>query len=302
MKARRYILGAAFLTFGAFSLVAQNANVNTSMTPGNAPVISSFTPSTDVYKQESIIPEKKPVPYSYIREADVMWAKDVWRTIDLRHRMNMPLRYPLEGSISDGDRYSLFGLLMEGIQTEEITPYEWNPITGWKDPFAKVTSLEQIYNVTGGDSISDVDGNFLKMGQSKQNVMQFQLQEQWYFDKQHSTMKVRIIALAPIYYQYFNEFGEALPAPRPGVPFIVHFPQCRRLFATHAVYNPKNDAQAISFDDLFFQRRFSSTVIAESNVFGNRMLTDYKVGQDILLEAERIKNDLFIMEHDLWEY
>jgi gliding motility associated protien GldN len=302
MKARRYILGAAFLTFGAFSLVAQNANVNTSMTPGNAPVISSYTPSRDVYKQESIIPEKKPVPYSYIREADVMWAKDVWRTIDLRHRMNMPLRYPLEGSISDGDRYSLFGLLMEGILTEEITPYEYNPITSWKDPFSKVTSLEQIYNMTDGDSIFDVDLNFLKMSQSKQNVMQFQLQEQWYFDKQHSTMKVRIIALAPVYYQYFNEFGEPLPSPRPQIPFIVHFPQCRRLFATHAVYNSKNDAQSISFDDLFFQRRFSSMVIAESNVFGNRMLKDYKVGQDILLEAERIKNDLFIMEHDLWEY
>jgi hypothetical protein len=43
-------------------------------------------------------------------------------------------------------------------------------------------------------------------------------------------------------------------------------------------------------------------VIAESNVFGNRMLRDYKLGQDILLEAERIKNDLLNMEHDLWEY
>ena len=32
------------------------------------------------------------------------------------------------------------------------------------------------------------------------------------------------------------------------------------------------------------------------------MLTDYKLGEDVLLEAERIKNDLFTMEHDLWEY
>ncbi len=58
----------------------------------------------------------------------------------------------------------------------------------------------------------------------------------------------------------------------------------------------------MSFDDLFMQRRFSSIIIGESNVFGNRLLTDYKLGQDVLLEAERIKNDLFIMEHDLWEY
>ena len=283
------------------SINAQN-QVNTSVIPGNAPVITAYTPSTDVYKAETIIPEKKPVPYTYIREADVMWSKDIWRAIDLRHRMNMPLRYPLEGSMSDGERYSLFGLLMEGIKTEEITPYEFNGVTGWKDPFSKITSLDEIYRRTDGDTVVDNEGNFLRVGQSMANILQFQIQESWFFDKKHSTMKVRIVAIAPVFYSYYDEFNNPLPSPRPSIPFVVHFPQCRRLFATHSVYNPNNDAQAISFDDLFMQRRFSSTIIAESNVFGNRMLTDYKLGEDVLLEAERIKNDLFTMEHDLWEY
>ncbi len=300
MKIRRYFIGTVGLAVFVISLSAQN--VSTSITPGSTPGISTYTPSTDVYKKETIIPEKKPVPYGYIRESDVMWAKDVWRTIDLRHRMNMPLRYPVEGVMGDGERYSLFGLLMEGIKTEEITPYEYNPITGWKDPFSKITSLEQIYELSGGDTISDDEGNFLRVDQRSVDIIQFQLQEQWFFDKQHSVMKVRIVALAPIFYDRFNEFDELLPVPRRRMPFIVHFPQCRRLFATHSVYNPNNDAQSISFDDLFFQRRFSSTIIAESNVFGNRLLTDFKLGQDVLLEAEQIKKDLFIMEHDLWEY
>lgn len=295
MKARRFIFGAAVLAIWTFSLSAQ--------TPGNAPVINSYTPSTDVYKSETIIPEKKPVPYAYVREADVMWSKDIWRSIDLRHRQNMPLRYPLEGTMSDGERYSLFGLIMEGIKSEEITPYAYFAIKGWKDPFSVVSSLEEVYRNSGGDSVYDNDGNFLEVQQGMTDIMQFQIQEQWFFDKKHSTMNVRIVALAPIYYQRFDEItGEVLPSPRYRVPFVVSFEQCRRLFATHSVYNPKNDAQAISFDDLFMQRRFSSTIIAESNEFGNRMLTDYKVGQDVLLEAERIKTDLFTAEHDLWEY
>ena len=295
MKARRFLFGAAVLAIWTFSLSAQ--------TPGNAPVINSYTPSTDVYKSETIIPEKKPVPYAYVREADVMWSKDIWRTIDLRHRQNMPLRYPLEGSMSDGERYSLFGLIMEGIKSEEITPYAYNAITAWKDPFSQVSSLEEVYRNSGGDTVYDDNGNFLEVQQGMTDIMQFQIQEQWFFDKKHSTMNVRIVAVAPIYYQRYDEItGEMLPSPRPRVPFVVSFEQCRRLFATHSVYNPKNDAQAISFDDLFMQRRFSSTIIAESNEFGNRMLTDYKVGQDVLLEAERIKMDLFTAEHDLWEY
>ncbi|MCK5067753.1 MAG: gliding motility protein GldN [Bacteroidales bacterium] len=297
MKARRYLFGAAVLAIWTFSLSAQT------IAPGNAPVINSYSPSTDVYKSETIIPEKKPVPYGYIREADVMWGKDIWRSIDLRHRQNMPLRYPLEGTMSDGERYSLFGLLMEGIKSEEITPYQFNVITSWKDPFSQVSSLEDIYRQSGGDTVWDDNNNFLEVQQGMTDILQFQVQEQWYFDMKHSTMKVRIVALAPIYYQRYDEItGDPLPSPRYRIPFVVHFPQCRRLFATHSVYNPNNDAQTISFDDLFMQRRFSSTIIAESNVFGNRMLIDYKLGQDVLLEAERIKADLFNAEHDLWEY
>ncbi|NJO92630.1 MAG: hypothetical protein HC831_29455 [Chloroflexia bacterium] len=32
------------------------------------------------------IPDKKPVPYQYLREADVMWSKTVWRQIELKRK------------------------------------------------------------------------------------------------------------------------------------------------------------------------------------------------------------------------
>lgn len=298
---RKILFGAVVIAGFAISASAQT--VNTSISPDSPTVMSEQpSPSTDVYLKETIIPEKKPVAYPYVREADVMWAKDIWRTIDLRQRMNFPLRYPIEGTMSGGDRYSLFGLLMEGIKTEEITPYEYVPNVGWKDPFSKLTTLTEIYALTGGDTIYNNDGSFDRMGQGTSYVWQFMIQEQWFFDKKHSVMDVRIIALAPVYYNLFDDFNQRLPQPTKSIPFIVHFPQCRRLFATHAVYNANNDAAPISFDDLFFQRRFASTIMAESNVYGNRALNAYKTGQDILLEAEIIKSDLFIMEHDFWEY
>ena len=48
---------------------------------------------TEVYTREHI-PNKAPVPYAYIREADVMWAKDIYRIIDLKEKQNLPLYYP----------------------------------------------------------------------------------------------------------------------------------------------------------------------------------------------------------------
>lgn len=44
----------------------------------------------EVYVKEHI-PHKKAVPYEYIREADVMWSKIVYRMIDLRQKQNLPL-------------------------------------------------------------------------------------------------------------------------------------------------------------------------------------------------------------------
>jgi hypothetical protein len=50
---------------------------------------------------------------------------------------------------------------------------------------------------------------------------------------------------------------------------------------------------------------FDSYVIKESNEWDvdiNQFPEFRDNGVDALLESERVKNDLFIFEHDLWEY
>ena len=51
----------------------------------------------------------------------------------------------------------------------------------------------------------------------------------------------------------------------------------------------------------FGKRMFSSTIIKEANVF-DRSINQYMIGLDALLEANRIKEEIFNLEHDLWEY
>jgi hypothetical protein len=46
---------------------------------------------------------------------------------------------------------------------------------------------------------------------------------------------------------------------------------------------------------------FSSYIVKESNVY-DRSIQSYARGVDALLESERIKEELFTVEHDLWHY
>ena len=50
-----------------------------------------------IYPKEHVL-NRKPIPYPHVREADVMWAKKVWRVIDLREKINLPLYYPISTS------------------------------------------------------------------------------------------------------------------------------------------------------------------------------------------------------------
>ena len=250
---------------------------------------------------EKDITDKSPVPYPHLREADVMWSKKYVRIIDLREKMNLPLYYPTEPI---GDRKSLIDIIMEAVRSGEVTVYEARLMD---DEMNNPTTLGEIDAKLGAsiDStwVTDPVTNqqILTVIENKANtpeIKQYLMQEEWYFDKKHSVMKVRILGLCPIRF-YFNIETEK---PEKSKVFWVYFPDLRNTLVRNEVYNKYNDAHRISYDDLFMQRRFSSFIISQSNVYDNRQIIQYETGRMALLEANIIKEWLMNVEHDLWEY
>ena len=248
----------------------------------------------------------KPVPYPYLREADVMWSKTVWRIIDLHEKINLPLYYP---TVKIEGRYSLIDLLLYGIKNEGIVAYspdedsEFSNPLSWKDVenrFGVTNDTFQIENPETGL----VESKIIKNEINTAEVKKIMLKELWYFDKQRSKLEVKITGLCPIR-EYekteSNEENEESELKQKKI-FWVDFPSIRFLLASHYVFNQFNDIANISFDNLFFKRRFSSYIYKESNVYNDRTIGEYKTGLDEMLESEKIQNDIFVMEHDLWEH
>ncbi|MFC2113148.1 gliding motility protein GldN [Bacteroidota bacterium] len=268
---------------------------------------------TEVYDKEHI-PKKDPVPYPFIRESDIMYEKTVWRMINLREKMNQPYYYPTKPI---GDRMNLIQLLLEILKNplpgHQVFAYK--PLLNYE--FEQPMSIEDIMTVMKPDTVREpmFDSTIMdyKLTVTKVDVLyddinRVMVKEKWFFDRRYSTFQVRIIGLCPMKVTMKEiedpvtfelvKTGEVSPEPL----FWVYYPEIRYYLAKQEAFNPMNDAQRVSFDDLLNQRRFSSWIYQVSNVQENRRITDYASGMDAMFEAERIKYELFEFEHDLWEY
>ena len=290
-------------------------------------VISTLT-ATDISAQDILNEDKNSVykkeltlnkivkQYTPLREADVMWSRKIWREIDLREKMNHPFYYPENDGEANttGDRRSLIDVIYSAINEGSITAYgnaimddefrepmtqeEIKVIGGAEEKYIEVTDWDAV--AAGADPEEVTVQRLSKKQFDRNTVKKWRLKEEWFFDKQYSSMQVRILGLAPLQ-EDRDEVTERLTGTFSPL-FWVHFPEAREVLINAEIFNSvKNDAERRTYDDLFWKRMFNSTITMEANV-ANRRINEYMVGLDALLEAERIKAEIFNIEHDLWEY
>lgn len=256
-----------------------------------------------VYVRENN-PARRVIPYSFLREADVMWSKRIWRQIDLTEKINAPLRFPKTADTKD--RKNLINVLMDAVNEGSLTAYDPQD-----DEFTLPLTTEEFSKVGGADSISikvtsaeppydEYDSTVFRPF-NPDDVVMYRLKEEWFFDKQRSVLDCRIIGICPMTLARDQE-GNLVEGGQRKLLFWVYYPEARRIFANAEVANRFNSSQRLTYEDVFMKRMFNSYIIKEDNVY-NRRVDDYKTNPlDALVESERIKQDIINFETDLWEY
>jgi gliding motility associated protien GldN len=263
----------------------------------------SSIPAEDIFIDDIVskrlIIESRLLAQQPIREADLVWEKRIQRVIDTREKLNLAFR---------SQELNLFNTMRQLIANGDITVFADEKFT------TALTQEEVDGKLSKVDTIPDFDYEtytevikIVKNDVNWENIFSYRIKEVIYFDKQRSRVDIRILGIAPIYASPEDEAQGIPPYPL----FWVYYPEARAPLSKFRVFNDNNDMAPMTWTEVFDSRVFTSYIYKKSNVLDYR-LKDYfvanpdaevdRTGIDMLLQSEKIKNELLNFEHDLWEY
>ncbi len=289
LKFLRFFVLGLILTVASVSAYAQPDQDNPNVTEsGN----TTQKPPRDNFYDRYIYTEKNVLAYPFIHEKDVFWERRIWRLIDIREKFNHRFK---------NEKAPFINIILNAAKGGDITLYHTS-----NDEFTEPMTIDEMQNIGSSvdtiitfdpetfEEIREVVVNEL----NAEDIKKYRLKEVWFFDEERSDLDVRILGIAPILDRY-DDNGNFLNS---GPMFWIYYPEMREVLARQEAFNYHNDAQRMTWEDIFEARLFHSYIIKESNVY-DRRIKDYKTSpMDLLLESDKLKEQIFNFEHDLWTY
>ena len=271
------------------------------------PVAAQTRP--DMVHTEVLPTEQRPIPFSHLRESDVVWSTMLWKTIDLNEAFNQYMYFPLDQEDRSGKK-SLAYVLWEAMEREEIPIYEDDELLIPIDNQLFVQRYTKADTVQLEIGYDDDDNEIYETVITPKyfdgaEVFQYALREAWFIGKQDTRQDSRRLALAPM-----KDVTITLKSTREDVYMgraalfwvPMQHPSVRAVMARQkAYYDENNIINQPSWDDIFIKQLYNAFVTRESNRY-ERTINRYLVGKDALIEAAAIEEKVFEIGEDMWEY
>lgn len=307
------------LIFSIFLATAALSQAQTILNAKSPEEFRQLREENKIRKGDSIVSKEiTPLPYGYIDEKDVLKSMVVWEIIDMNDKLNQPLYHNSDGLVSQNK--SLYQILIDGINSGKITEVyddelftrRLSPEEIQKRTSKLVVSDDLIDKINSGAKVTEEDkkaGTDVYQTKSE-NVKLLKIKGMWYIDRRDSQMKYRLLGIAamgkdPQTMGVIGGDGELVDSGDDYIDlFWVYYPNVRPLLANAVVFNNKNLSSDITYDDILNARRFSSVIYKSDNGLGNGVIADYipRNADEQMEESERIKNQILMMENEMWNY
>ena len=228
---------------------------------------------------------------------DVVWMREIYRTLDLTKDTNGALYYPVE---PQGSKMNLFTTMFRLLAQKKIPAYEYQ-LDGTerfqKDAevtFREVLDRFQIYYemkkvANRRDSVLSVNNSDIPSA----DVLSYFIKEVWYFDQRTSTYG----SVCPVLHRSEDFSSEKMTFPMFWVNYQDLVPYLTQSKISVSNYN---NAANSTWEDFFTARLYKGDIYKTTNL-QNRTLSQYcSTDSAMLKEQKRIEKELADFENTLY--
>ena len=248
-------------------------------------------------KAETSLSERAKAQYTAQMPAptDVVWKRDIYRTLDMTKEKNAALYYPVEPL---GDRVNLFTLIIRLVADGKVPAYEYRSDGNelfTEDNKYKVTDMLDkfyIYYEDKGGKLTIADSD-IPSGE----VLSYFIKESSFYDQRTATYATRVTAICPVLHRSGDFGSETTKYPM----FWLNYDEVSPyLGMTPLMTSSYNNVSNMSIDDYFVRSLYEGDIYKTANL-QNKLLAQY-CPNDTALKAEqqRIEKELVTFENKLW--
>lgn len=226
---------------------------------------------------------------------DVVWKRDIYRTLDMTKEKNAALYYPVEPL---GDRVNLFTLVIRLVADGKVPAYEYrsdgNELFTEDNKYKVTDMLEKFYiyyeEKDGHITINDSD---IPSGE----VLSYFIKESSFYDQRTATYTTRVTAICPVLHRSGDFGSDVTKYPM----FWLNYDEVSPyLGMTPLMTSSYNNVSNMSIDDYFVRSLYDGDIYKTANL-QNKLLAQY-CPTDTAMKAEqqRIEKELVTFENKLW--
>ncbi|MBR5466503.1 MAG: gliding motility protein GldN [Bacteroidaceae bacterium] len=246
--------------------------------------------STTTDRATLMFPIKQSMP------EDVVWRRDVYRTLDLTKDANAPLYYPVEPR---GRQVNLFTYIFRLMLTGRVDAYTYK-LDG-VESFDEKDKME-VRDVLDRYSIyyEEKDGKFVVENNDvpSAEVTRYYIKESVYLDQRTGTFSTKVTAICPVLMRGADDFGgEATPYPLFWLNYDEVAPWLSRL---PVMASNLNNVTNMTVDDYFAMNRYDGKIYKTNNLQGLALTNYCKSDSAIIKEQKRIEKEIDDFEEGVW--
>jgi gliding motility associated protien GldN len=227
---------------------------------------------------------------------EVVWKRDVYRTLDLKKEKNATLYYPVD---PQGDNMNLFTYIFRLFINNDIPAYSYN-LDGNESfvPENKVNPKELLDNF--GIYYEEENGALI-VSQSdipSAQVLSYYIKESNYYDQRTATYNRRITALCPVLHRSSEFTAEVTKYPM----FWLNFDEISPLLNNQKVMSSSyNNVSTMTMSDYFLKNSYEGEIYKTVNL-QNLAINQYcKNDSAIKKEQKNIEQQLTDFRGNLWK-